>query len=65
MEKGENAGNPAFSPFPTMFFYFPNTGFSFSVTVTSILLFANAFNFNHSKILLFDTVLIPSYIYSF
>ena len=49
--KGENAGNPAFSPFPTMFSTLPGTNLNFSVTFS--LLSANVSNFNKSKILSF------------
>ena len=44
--KGENAGKPAFSPFPTMFSTVSKTNFDFSVTYN--LLSANAFNLDRS-----------------
>ena len=49
--EGENAANQAFSPFPTMFSVLPKTNFTLSVTF--ILLSANAFLLDQSKILLF------------
>ena len=48
--KGENTSNQHFSPFLTMFSTLPRT--NFNVTVAFILLSANSFNFDQSKILL-------------
>ena len=47
LRKGENAGNPAFSPFPTMFSTCSRINFNFSVTF--ILSSTNAFNLEQSK----------------
>ena len=47
--KGENVGNQHFLFFSTMFSTLPKTNFYFSVTF--ILLYANAFNLDQSKIL--------------
>ena len=51
MGKGEDAGNRAFSPFPTMFSTLSKRNFYFSVTF--ILSSANPSNFDQSKILSF------------
>ena len=51
VEKGENAGNPAFSCFPTVFSTLTKT--KIIVFSTSILSSANAFNLDQSKILSF------------
>ena len=47
--KGENAGNQHFLLFPKCFLPFPKTNCNFSVTF--ILLSANVFNLDYSKIL--------------
>ena len=51
VRKGENAEKPAFSLFPTLFLTHPRSHFSFLITF--ILSYANAFNLDKSKILLF------------
>ena len=45
---GENAGTPAFSPFPACFSTLPDS--NFSLWVTFILLSANALNLDRSGI---------------
>ena len=51
MEKGNDAGKPVFSPYPTMFSNLPKTNLNFSVKVISTS--ANDFSLDKSRILSF------------